>query len=195
MSQIRKDKKRFFVANEPGRLVVQLEQQERNIRDRRIRFSSSLEDLFRNFNSTRQSQVEVFEDLNSLIHHQNDLVLKASKIEEVVTVTSVDSRENTGARLSMEPVWRRLYDSGASVRCLYAGSADRPAHGTVMGPKWKSKSVDTDKFPLEGEITICGDSVTILSGEDSIFGLSIKNHSIANSLRQVFNLAWLGVEE
>ncbi|HCC21952.1 hypothetical protein A2480_00580 [Candidatus Uhrbacteria bacterium RIFOXYC2_FULL_47_19] len=195
MSQVQKGKKRFFVANKPGRLVAHLEQQERNIRDQRIKLSSSLENLFKNFGPTKQSQVEVFEDLSSLTHHQNDLLLEAAKVREVVTITSVDSKENAGARVSMEPIWRRLYDSGVLVRCLYAGSEDRPLHGTVTGPRWESKNVDKKKFPLEGEITICGDIVTMLSGEDSVFGLSIRNRSMANLLRQVFNLVWLGVGE
>jgi len=193
MSRVQKGKKKFFVANEPGRLVVQMEQQEKDIRDRRVKFSSSLEDLFRNFSPAHQSQVEVLEDLNSLVHHQNDLAFESSKIEEIVTVTAMDGREKTGERASMEPAWRRLYDSGVSVRSLYASSEDRLAHGMTVSSRWKSKRVDIDRFPLEGEITICGDRVTILSCEDSVFGLSIRNRSIANSLRQVFNLAWLGV--
>jgi hypothetical protein len=56
----------------------------------------------------------------------------------------------------------------------------------------EARLIPSDKFPLKGDISVRGNTVFMYSFQEKMIGIVITSADLANTIRQLFNLAWEG---
>jgi sugar-specific transcriptional regulator TrmB len=59
-------------------------------------------------------------------------------------------------------------------------------------PGGEVRIIPAEKFPLHGDISVRGNTVFMYSFKDQMIGVVITSADIANTIRQLFNIAWEG---
>ncbi|KKU05614.1 MAG: hypothetical protein UX09_C0067G0001, partial [Candidatus Uhrbacteria bacterium GW2011_GWE2_45_35] len=87
--------------------------------------------------------------------------------------------------------FKSLRQRGVSYRLLAV--VDEPDFSKIpIIPGGEVRLIPADKFPLKGDISVRGNSVFIYSFQEQMMGIVITSADIANTIRQLFNVAWEG---
>jgi len=187
-----KNKKTQYIANSPEAIASIFESQKLAIENNQKDFKNILPEL--KSISNRQSDKPVvkffegkigalsaadlifddyklFEDEKSLMIYPND------RIKEIITPE--DKKKFRKSRL----------DKKIKSKALYTSSVKIPS--TSDGERLM---ISSQEFPITSDIAIYGDNVRIISLGKKLSALIIKDKEIANTLKSIFELAWIGAK-
>lgn len=196
VSQSNQGKKTYFTAEDPISLRRLIDKKEQQIQEQKNSFEALLPDLAALKNIPAESPSVKFyegaEGIESVVKFYFDLNKDAKVLHAISNIDQVnqyfpDFKENMAnpARIN----------AGIVSRFIYTSSEGPVLRATDKLSMRESRYVPGDRFPLNGDITIVGDSVVILSltGSKPI-GITINSREVAEGLRAVFELAWQTAE-
>ncbi len=189
MSSFEKGKKRYFIAESPERLQNIFHLQRKAIDEREHELHSILPELRALSSGKEKPRVRFYEGLEGLEAMREDL-LKFKDLD-ILSVFALEDTREILHKEHTEPFRKKLLERQAKNKYIYT-SAEAPSD---IPPAWEGRRVPSDIFPFHGEITIYGDRVAMLSYKGKLIGVIIENHGLAETMRSIFNLAWIGAEK
>ena len=191
MSSVEKGKKRVFGSESPERLISLIAAQKRKVtalEEELRRFLPELNNIFGSIGE--RPKVRFFEGKEGIKVVQEDfLACRVKSLENIyprddfIKVFSPKEREEYVARRKKKKI---------KVRTIY--TSQNPPALLTKEPLVERKFIPYDKFPFSADITIYGDKVAICTYKGKLIGIIIESKEIAETLRMVFNLAWLAAK-
>ncbi len=199
VSQSIKGKKTYFIAEDPSNLRRLLEKREHELADQKLNFDQVLPELLGLKSLPKESPNVKFYDSVDGIKGIMKTFLASHKKEAsdgIYGITNVDQlyvffpdfKQNAG-----NP--SRIQENIPS-KIIYT-SAEGPFYkATDVERNRESRWVPEDKYPLNGDISIVGDHIIMLSLSGSQpLGITIESAELAKGLVGLFNLAWDGAAQ
>lgn len=188
VSTIEEGKKLHYAAEDPRALQHFFRTQEAELKEKEEEFKKALPELDALLSlSGKRPSVRYYEGKNGIRAMREDLLL--SGVTEDLNIYSLDEmRELFSAEEEAEWVRRRA-ESGLKVRVIYTSK-----NGIFTGFKSKSERrfVPYETFPLSCDIDIYGNRLSITTLHGKLITVIIENQEIADTMRLVFELAWIG---
>ncbi len=198
VSQISKAKKTLFNAESPEHLRRLLEKREQSLQDQRVQLEELLPEL---------------NDLKTLPKHTPSVKLydSAEGIKTMIKNMLIESkRSGTGTIYSMSNL-DQVYEFfpefiendanperlkiGVAIQAVYTSSKGAVYQGKDAGLNRNSRYVPYDKYPLTGDILICGDSFALLTLTGTRpLGVAIHSPELSKTMHGLFSLAWEAAE-
>lgn len=183
-----KGKKHLFIAESPARLEFYLDSELKDVEQKRDELGKILPDLEKLFASTgTRAQVRFFEGKEGLKAMQG--ILLKSGVTEILGLSSLDSLLKTFPK-HLEEYSPERVRKGIKSRFIYSYSGGPILKDSDERMLRESRYVSPEKMPFSSDITVFGDSVSIVSFEGKISGVVIDHPEIAKSFRQFFEFMW-----
>lgn len=198
VSQSIKGKKTLFIAEDPNNLRRLLEKREQELKEQTANFEQILPELAGLKTVPKESpNVKFFDSADGIKsimrtflsgnQSQGDMVYGYSNLDQLYAFFPEFRTSGSNPARVQE---------GIGSRIIYT-SVDGPVLGeSDIVKNRQSRWVPADKYPLNGDYTIVGDHVVMLSLTGSKpLGITIDSHEIAVGLRAIFELSWLAAEQ
>ncbi len=198
VSQSNQGKKTYFTAEDPISLRRLLDKKEQQVKEQKLGFENVLPDLrdlrgmpadspnVKFYNST--------EGINSLMKVFFALQAEAGK-KILYGISNLDQVDEFFPEIERNLFNPERLKAGIKSRFLYTSSKGPVLHTTDAKSFRESRYIPIDKYPLNGDFTILGDTIVMLSLVGKPLGISIKSVEIAIGLTAIFNLAWDAAEK
>ncbi len=185
ISTFQKDKKQFFVAADPDKLVDVLDQKKEEIEKRKSELKKILPQL-QSIDTKQKDRpvVKYYEGKEGLLTMSEELLKKAK--DNILMAYSVDAVNKIFSEKEREKARTKRVKKKIKTKVIYTYK-DGILKSTKDG---KRRKVPLEKFPLNCDIAIYNDFVRISSLGKRLTGIVIEDKDIANSFRSVFDLAW-----
>ncbi len=183
-----KGKKHLFIAESPARLEFYLDSELKDVEQKKDELGKIMPDLDKLYASIgSRPQVRFFEGKEGLKAMQ-DILLK-SGVTEIYGISSLDSL------FKVFPKHREDYSpervrKGIRSKLIYSYTKGAVLKESDDGMLRESRFVSPDKMPFSSDITVFGDSVSIISFEGMTSGVIIEHPEIARSFKQFFEFMW-----
>jgi len=192
MSSFTKGKKVFFTAESPSRINSLLEDEKNSVDAKRKILSDVLPNLlaFAAEKNGERPRVSFFEGIEGVRSIHEDVLKTTDKTLE--NIVSLDDAGKFSSPSDDVVTFRdKLLKKGTVIRVLYTSKNNKLDLPKEIREKWQFKQISEEKFPLHGELTLYGDKVAAFSFRGKIFGTIIESREIANTVRALFELAWI----
>lgn len=185
-----KEGRKLFAAESPDKLVSLLRLQRQELEEKERELTAVLPQLLAIYNvegaKPKIRYLEGFDGVQSVMNF-----FEQSE-GEFVQFVSIDEVEKLKAFFQFRSQHlNSLRRRGVSYRLLAA--VDEPDFSKI--PQLSGgeiRLIPTGRFPLKGDISVRGSTVFIYSFQEKMIGIVITSPDIANTVRQLFNLAWEG---
>ena len=193
VSTLEKDSKTYYVANEPKSIFGWLNHQNQEIIRRRNALESIIPQLQSIYNLNLDKPiVKFFEGEQGLIQGAREFYEEFSGKDDAVRLFySTDLIEKNTRQEFRNEFGKARTDKKVKAIAIYnyaKGEKDPTSGSTRI-------RVDEKKFPISIDLEIYNDKVFISTIEENLSAVLIQNKQIADSLKTVFELAWLGAQE
>lgn len=186
MSQLEKDKKTYFAAENPEQLLHLLRKQESEIRQKEQEFQKYLPELKTLFDTAgERPKVRFFEGKEGLKAIQGDFL--SSKDKNIEEIYSSDDVRNVFTEEDLQKAREVRKNKKIKARAIYirkAGKIPQTPYLTDL------RIVPYEKFPIHSDILMYDNKVAMVSLKGKLVGVIIENKAIVDTLRSIFNLAW-----
>jgi sugar-specific transcriptional regulator TrmB len=192
-SQLTKDKKTIFAAEDPFELLKVLENKKTDIEEKMGAARLVIPELQELFNLNRQKvAVRLFEGRESIKIIQNDLARSKTK--------SFDNITNVSLALEKFPLkegdHRKVYyEKEFKVRTIFTYDAKKSVPHIPFLKNEERRLLSQDKFPIFGDILLYDNKMSMINLVDKIFGIIIEDEYIYKTYSTLFNLAWESSEK
>ncbi|MFH1253759.1 MAG: helix-turn-helix domain-containing protein [Candidatus Uhrbacteria bacterium] len=190
ISAFLKDGKKLFAAESPDKLVSLLRLQRKELEEKERELTAVLPQLLAIYNidgaKPKIRYLEGFDGVQSvmsLFEETEGEFIQFVSIEEVEKIKAFFQYRSKHLNL--------LRQHGVSYRLLAV--VDEPDFSKVpQVPGGEVRLIPANRFPLKGDVSVRGNTVFIYSFQEKMIGIVITSADIANTVRQLFNLAWAG---
>jgi len=190
MSSFVKDGKKFFVAESPHKLISLLHLQKKELEEKERELTAALPQLLAIYNvegdKPKIRYLEGFEGVASVAKYFED------QEGEFVQIVSLDEVEKVKHFFQYRHRHIEELSRRAVPNRLLAVMAEPDFARIPVIPGAVVRLISSEKFPLRGDISVRGNAVFIYSFQEKMIGIVITSADIANTIRQLFNLAWEG---
>lgn len=192
VSQSTKGKKTYFVAEEPSQLRRLLQKKEQAIKEQQGHFDAILPELNQLKTLPTESPNVRFYDTAEGIKTIMDSFLEAHKEAGVLYgISNIDQVNAFFPEIEQLQGNPRRLKVGIHSKFLYTSLRGPVLHASDVERNRESRFVPLDKFPLNGDITILGDNIVMLSlSGNKPIGITIKSAELAKAQKVLFDLAW-----
>jgi len=183
-----KGKKQLFIPESPEQLEFIIENQKKEIEQKKEELTKFLPELTNLFNlAGEKPQVRFFEGKEGLLKMQTELLKSDTK--EVVSFSSADDIIRVFPDHPKVLSQKRV-QKGIKSRLIYTSE-----RGVILKKQddnmlRETKYVSPDKFPFKSDIAIYGDNISISALQGKVVGVIITHKEIAESFKSLFNLLW-----
>jgi len=183
-----KGKKHLFIAESPARLEFYLDSELKDVEQKKDELGKILPDLDKLFASAgSRPSVRFFEGKKG-IKTMQDILLK-SGVSEIYGVSSLDSLFKAFPKHREDYSPERV-QKGIRSRLIYSYAGGPVLKDSDERMLRESRFIPREKMPFSSDITVFGDSVSIISFEGVVSGVIIEHPEIAKSFRQFFEFMW-----
>ncbi|HSX15144.1 MAG TPA: helix-turn-helix domain-containing protein [Candidatus Saccharimonadales bacterium] len=193
VSQSSRGKKTFFVAEEPKSLQRLLQKKEEAIKEQKSHFQAILPDLDRLINMPVESPNVRFYDTAEGIKTIMASFLESNR--EVGTLYGISNLDQIYAFFpEFRPTLANPHRQAAGIhsKFIYTSQEGPILKATDKESNRESRYVPSNAYPLNGDITIVGDHIVMLSlSGNKPIGITIQSQELAKALKAIFDLAWL----
>lgn len=189
MSSVIRGKKKYFVAEDPEKLLAYAERRETDIREKVGDLKRALPELKLKASGDRPV-VRLYEGKESIVAVLNDVIESRVKGKDAV-LYELEDIETFYSMISYEdllPALQKLKRFDIKVKGLYQGT---PKGRTIQSTRYFLPP-DIPKFKTS--ITMYGDKVVFHTFERKINTIIIESQSLANTLRVLFDLGFKAAE-
>lgn len=183
-----KGKKQLFIPESPEQLEFVLNQEQKEIEQKKEELAKMLPELSTLFNlSDQKPQVRFFEGREGLLKMHSELL--KTKTEEVVSFVSIDGLHKTFPDYPRTLSLKRV-QKGIKSRIIYTNSGEPEMKRYDEKLLREAKYVSPSNFPFKSDMAIYGDKISISALEGKAVGVLIIHRELADSFRALFNLLW-----
>lgn len=192
-SQITKDKKTVFQAEDPLELLKVLESHKEEVEEKmgyaRL-LIPELQELY-NLNRTK-ANVRLLEGRESIRIIQNDLARSKAKSFDNITnwTLAVDKYPVTD-----EDHRKVYYQKDFKVRTIFTYDPRKPIPHLEFLKNEERRMIPQDKFPIFGEILLYDNKLAMINLQDRLYGIIIEDKFLYETYKSIFNLAWESAEK
>lgn len=193
VTMIKKNKKIIFAAENPRALLRLFRSQEQELKEKQEEFKKSLPELEALFNLAAEKPiVKFFEGTEGVRAIREDILASGAKI--IYDIYSLEYVEQIRALFSKEEneeFLRKRQELGLTIRSIYAGDRDTVTDFKLKGER---KLVPKDKFPFSADILVYNNRIALTTLRGKVISVIIESKEISDTIRIVFELAWLGTD-
>ena len=192
VTTIEKNKKVIFAAESPRTLLRLFRSQERELKEKQEEFKKTLPELEALFNlAAEKPTVKFFEGPAGVRAVREDILQSGAKVlYDIYSFEYVEQIRSLFSEEENEDFLKKRQEQGVTIRSIYTG--DEPFEGFKL--KGERKFLSRAKFPISGDILIYGDRIALTTLKGKIISVIVESKEMADSMRQIFELAWLGAD-
>lgn len=192
-SQIAKDKKTVFQAEDPIQILRVLEEKRRDVEEKMGEarmFIPQLQELY-NLNRSKIN-VRLIEGRESLRIVQNDIARSKSKsFDSIVNLTSAVKK----FPVSEDDHRRIYYQEKFKLRTIFTYDPKLPVPQMNFLAQENRRMLSQEKFPIFGEVLIYDNKIAFTQWEDKIYTVLIDDPFVSKTFKTIFELAWLSADK
>lgn len=190
VSSFIKDGHKKFAAESPDKLLSLIRLQKKELEEKERELTAVLPKLLAIHNiDGNKPQIRYLEGLEGVAS-----VMKFFEETEGEFVQIVNADEVEQLRSFFQYRVRHLTSlrqHGTPYRALVV--MNEPNFSKVVNlPGGEVRLIPSEKFPLKGDISVRGNTVFMYSFQEKMIGIVITSADLANTIRQLFNIAWEG---
>lgn len=188
VSEIEKEGKTLYGAQDPEFLFNLFKFQEREIKEKETEFRKVLPELKAIFNLAPQKpKVRFFEGKEGLKSIQEDFLKE--KNAEIDEFYSSDDIHNIFSPAELEEFKKRRIGQKIKSRAFYTRDAG-PFGVKDISPLSELKYMRQDQYPLNVDILIYNNKIALISLKEPLMGVIVENKDLASALRSIFKMLW-----
>lgn len=184
--ETQENKKRYFVAHQPEKLLDILENQRRDLKN-------DLPHLQSIFNTNpKKPKVAYFTGFDGIKQLYEDTLVSLKSGDEILAYVTNDTIKYL-EDYSLDYVRRRVAKK-IKLRGIYQDTPELSKYLKDNAAQLRTSKVANSKdFPLKNEINIYADKMIIITYAPEPFGVLIESKEIAQTQRAIFEMAWKGL--
>ncbi len=190
-STFEKDKKAFYLAENPENLELFLDLQERELHERREHLDKVLGDLktIYSLQGDERPFVKFFEGKEGLLAARNESYAKSG--DTVRTLYPLEGFQDFYSEAERKVGHEERNAKDIFAKVLYTADA-----GEIAPDKSRDTlKIASEKYPLAADVSLFGDSkVRITSLSSKLSGVMLDDPEIYKTFVSLFELAWLGAQ-
>jgi len=190
ISSFIKDGRKRFAAESPEKLLSLLHLQKKELEEKERELTAILPKLLAIHNADSDKPqiryLEGFEGVTSVMKLFEETegefvqIVNVDEVEQLKSFFQYSSKHLDSLRQHSTPY-----------RVLVVTS--QPDFSKVPHlPGGEARLISADKFPLKGDISVRGNTIFMYSFQEKMIGIVITSADLANTIRQLFNIAWVG---
>lgn len=193
MTQIEKDKKTYYAAEDPRGLEVIIDKKIKDAEEAKGIFKEVLPQLESIYNlSAEKPKVRYYEGLEGIQAMRAEFIEVAQK--EILGFVSLDQLLKYFPAQETELTQKRI-KKGIKSRVIYTREAGPVEKGTDQAALREARYVPKSKINLVTDVSIYGNRVSMVFLKEKMGGVIIENNELADTMRAIFELAWEGAEK
>lgn len=193
MTQIEKDKKTYYAAEDPKGLGVIIDKKIKDAEEVRGVFKNILPQLESIYNlSIEKPKIRYYEGMEGLQAMRSEFLQVAQK--EILGFVSLDQLLKYFPAQETELTKKRI-EKGIKSRVIYTREAGPIEGATDKEALREARYVPRNKINLATDVSIYGNRVSMVFLREKMGGVIIENHELADTMRAIFELAWEGAEK
>lgn len=190
VSQIEKEKKSYFMAENPQLLGRLIRRKESELKEKEKEFLEHLPQLTVLFETAgERPKVRFYEGKEGLKVIQDEIL--QTKDKRIEAIFSQDDLEKAFTQEEKKEYFNRRMKKKMGAKAIYTRGA---GPFEKVAPIDELRIIPKDKFPLSVDITLFGDKMAISSLRGKLIGVIIENKDIVRTFRSIFELAWEAAE-
>jgi sugar-specific transcriptional regulator TrmB len=186
MSSVEKGKKRFFQAESPERLAsfvqARVKQMEGTLRE----VESSLHEL-KMVQRGEKPVVKMFEGVEGIKAITDDILL--TKPNEAYEIGNISAIQQVLPKEVLKPFKEGLDKQKIQSYAIFIN----PEHAALRAST-KLKVANSKRYDFTGDVIVYGDKLALSTFAGKHISVIIENKEIAETMKQVFKMAWDGTE-
>lgn len=193
MSTYDEGKKTYFVAEQPERLLMHLKTQEEVIHQRIELLKNRLPELKSIFNAVSDKpKVKYYEGIEGLKAVQEDFVESLKKGDEIYAFFPYDEINKLAFKINI--FWQKRASKKIVTKVIYSSAEGRQIDYEKNLAKYgnEARYMAYEKFPIKGGVNIYGNKIFMIDYQGKLGGIMIENQTLADVLKIVFKLLWVG---
>lgn len=181
------NKKRYFMANHPNKLLEIIESQKRSLEADMPALTSILNTL------PKKPKVAYFEGIDGITQLYEDTLKSLERGDEILAYVTEDTI-NYLEDYAADYVARRS-ERGVKLRGIYQKSKKLNKYLDNNKSQLRStRLADPKKFFLKNEINIYADKMIIITYHPEPYGVLIESKEVIDTQRAIFEMAWQGLK-
>lgn len=192
-STVEKEGKTMFIAESPRTLLRLFRAQEQELKEKQEAFKKVLPELEAVFNiATGRPKVKFFEGPEGVRAVREDILQSGAKIlYDIYSLEYVNQIMSLFSEEEVNEYVKRQQEAGMTIKSIYTSETGPSTEFKLTGER---KFLPKEKFPIAGDILIYEDRVSLTTLRGRIMSVIIESKEIADTMRLVFDLAWLGAD-
>jgi len=187
MSSFQKGKKRFFLTAAPNQLLYLINNQKRELFEKEKIINQLIQDLARSNQKSSFGEIRIYEGMDGISAMQEDML--KSNGETLYELTCLDE-----ARKFVPPVFegglRKKIAAKFRFKTLYTYTKGPLEKSYEKSPRFETRRLDHNLFPIKGEVFICGERVCLASYEDQPKFVMFEDGQMSLTLKTLFLSLW-----
>jgi HTH-type transcriptional regulator, sugar sensing transcriptional regulator len=188
MSTYEEGKKTMFAPESPELLKRLLASQQESLRTKEGDLSRMLPTLMQQFASAGERPVVRFFSGKVGITAMREEVLNLKRGEEYLILFSRDSLSDIYSQAELDDFSERRAARGIRSRYIYTREGGKSS--SVLPPDTERRYISPSRLPMQSDIFVYRNSVSIMALKGPIFGIVIESKEIAESFRAMFSVIW-----
>lgn len=193
ISTVEKEDKTMFIAESPRTLLRLFRAQEQELKEKQEAFKRVLPELEALFSvATERPKVKFFEGPEGVRAIREDIIRSGAKIlYDIYSLEYVDQIRALFSDEENEEFLKKRHEAGITIKSIYTSDTGPFTEFKLRGDR---KFLPKEKFPFSGDILIYDDRIALTTLKGRIMSVIIESKEIADTMRLVFELAWLGAD-
>jgi len=193
VSVVEKDDKTMFIAESPRTLLRLFRAKEQELKEKQEEFKKALPELEAIFNvATDRPRVKFFEGSEGVRAVREDILRSGAKIlYDIYSLEYVDQIRSLFSDDENEDFLKKRQEAGITIKSIYTSDTGPFAEFKLKGER---KFLPKEKFPFSGDVLIYDDRIALTTLKGRIMSVIIESKEIADTMRLVFELAWIGAD-
>jgi HTH-type transcriptional regulator, sugar sensing transcriptional regulator len=197
ITQYKEGKKTLFSAEPPSQLVRLVEKRQDELEERKHELELLLPELQMLMKAGEgKPSVRYFEGVEGLRSIRREMVMYSEEGDTWNNFTPIDYLEAVIGHHQEESYYRQRVAKGIKVKTIFSTRSPKLRSEMLEGHKdalSERKYVSSKLFPSPSGMTIFRDRIAIGSFKGKVGGVVIESSNMADMMRQLFGLAWIGI--
>ncbi|MBI4268512.1 hypothetical protein HY627_01610 [Candidatus Uhrbacteria bacterium] len=186
MSSVMRGKKKYYVAEDPEKLLSYAKRKEAEMRDRLLDLERMLPELKLKVGGEKPV-VKVFEGKDGYRTVVDDII--ASKSKHIVEILDIEAKKKVVSKEESHAILTHLRKAGVTLKGLYSG---KPHTWVVQGERI---FLPKEEGGFKSCILLYGERIALFTYEGKMYSIIIESKALADALRLLFSYAFKGSNE
>jgi HTH-type transcriptional regulator, sugar sensing transcriptional regulator len=196
VSSYSKGKKKYFAAESPDRLQSMIRLQRQELEGKEAEFNNILPQLLALYNvEGTKPQVRFLEGLEGIKTIQQEMAQLEGEVIQIFPMDDVHDFIGRVMDESHKKVQADVKRAHVPVRALAVVKNEEVLKDLPEPINTEIRVIPEKDFPIHGEVSVREDRVILFSYKSSLVAIVITSQVLADTIRALFDLAWVGAEK